>query len=106
MVPGAVENGYAGGVIAAILETAQAVDQYRDDVMVGDGAYDSTHELILSARLEPGRDISRHDRAVSQMGCGGYQNLYCNQVSTNIEPELQSGSPSLPDSTLSIRSQS
>ena len=51
---GAVENGDAGGVVAAVLEPAQAVDQYRDDVVVCDGAYDSTHERVLGLRADAG----------------------------------------------------
>ena len=51
MRTGAVQDGDACGVVTPILEPAKPVDQYRDDVMVGDGAYDSTHERILACRL-------------------------------------------------------
>ena len=39
---------HAAGVVAAVFEAAQALDQNRDDVARTDRADDSTHALLLS----------------------------------------------------------
>ena len=44
-VASAVEHRDTGGVVAAIFEPTQTLDEYRDDVTVCDGADDSTHDI-------------------------------------------------------------
>src|SRR4029450_10092874 len=48
----AVDHGQAGGIVAAILELAQTLQQYGDDVAVGDGADYSTHVRGLWSDLK------------------------------------------------------
>ena len=42
-VPGAVEHGEAGRVVAPVLQAPQAFHQHRDDISPGDGPNDSAH---------------------------------------------------------------
>ena len=53
-VAGAVQHGDARGVVAAILEPPQALEEHRNDVAFGYGTNDSTHGRILT-RLRRGR---------------------------------------------------
>ena len=46
----AVQHGHARRVVASILQPPQPFDQDGDDVTIGDGADDSTHERILAGR--------------------------------------------------------
>jgi hypothetical protein len=43
----AVHDRNARGIVATILEPAQALHQYRDDISLGNGADDSTHWQAL-----------------------------------------------------------
>jgi hypothetical protein len=45
-------HGHAAGVIAAVFEALQALDEDGDDVASGNGADDATHEKLL--RIEVG----------------------------------------------------
>jgi hypothetical protein len=42
-----IANGDTGGVVAAILEPFQAIEQIESDVPAGDSPYDSAHGLFL-----------------------------------------------------------
>ena len=46
-VAGAVQHGDAGGVVAAVFEPPQALDEDRNDVALGDGTNDSAHGRSL-----------------------------------------------------------
>jgi hypothetical protein len=42
-MPVGVEHGYAGGIVTAVFEPLEALDQYRHDVAIGDPRDYSTH---------------------------------------------------------------
>ena len=42
------QQRYTGAVVAAVFQALEAFDQHRGDVALSDGAYDSTHEVLLS----------------------------------------------------------
>ena len=46
--PGAVEHRYAGGVVAAVFEAPQALDEDGEDITLGNGTNDSAHAGSLS----------------------------------------------------------
>ena len=53
MLPVCVDDGDAGGVVAAVLEALEAAEQHLDAVVVADVSHDSTHGLDF-------RRLSRH----------------------------------------------
>jgi hypothetical protein len=51
----AVMHGHTGRIVAAVLELAQAFDQDRDDVAVGDRGDDAAHGYFFFwGRFQPG----------------------------------------------------
>lgn len=42
------QQRYTGAVVTAVFQALEAFDQYRGDIALGDGAYDSTHGALLS----------------------------------------------------------
>src|SRR5207248_11541316 len=49
----AVDDGDAGGVVAAVLEALQALEQDRHDVAVGYGSDDSAHRVFFRMKRRP-----------------------------------------------------
>src|SRR5690606_13470532 len=58
----AVQHRDAGGVIAAVLQSLEALDEHRDDITIGDRANDSAHGQAVLGKgraIVPGAAVSR-----------------------------------------------